>query len=317
MNTQKPYYSLNEYYKETFGQKIYKLALNGGMSCPNRDGRLSYGGCIFCSEGGSGDFAASDMTWSAKLQSFVPDIPLQIASARQKLSSKLKNEASPKYIPYFQAYTNTYAPVEYLEYIFSEAIKGDDIVGLSVGTRPDCLEPEKIKLLSRLNMIKPVYVELGLQTIHKKTADLINRGYDLPVFEDAVNRLKEAGINVVVHTILGLPGESFEDMIATCEYVANTGANGIKLQLLHILKGTRLADIPCDVMTLEEYSHLVVTIIERLPSTIVIHRITGDGPKKLLIAPLWSADKKKVLNTITKEFTTRNTWQGKFYGCRK
>ncbi len=210
----------------------------------------------------------------------------------------------------------------YLEQLFLQVLEHDDILGLSVGTRPDCLEPEKVSLLASLNRCKPVYVELGLQTIHEKSALFIRRGYPLSVFEDALLRLKAAGLPVIVHVILGLPGETHADMLSTCRYLAKLGVDGIKLQLLHVLKGTDLADIytsrKCDddfhIMTLGEYAALVVSIIEQLPTDMVIHRITGDGPKPLLLAPTWSADKKKVLNTIMKEFVMKNTWQGKKYG---
>lgn len=309
----KPFYSLNYFYKEMFGEKIYKLSINGGMSCPNRDGLLDNRGCIFCSSGGSGDFAGNDFIYCEELGCHIPDISAQIESGKALVRAKAANN---RYIAYFQAYTNTYAPVEYLERIFSEAINHEEIAGISIGTRPDCLEPEKIALLARLNQIKPVFVELGLQTIHEATARYIRRGYSLDVFEAAYNNLKKAGLNVVVHVILGLPGETKDAMLATCSYLAGLHIDGIKLQLLHVLKGTDLAGEfgTIHLMTLEEYTDIIISIIERLPPDMVIHRITGDGPKKLLIAPLWSADKKKVLNTIMKEFARRDTWQGKYYG---
>ncbi len=310
----KPFYSLNQFYKDTFGEKIYKISINGGMSCPNRDGLIDNRGCIFCSAGGSGDFAGSDFIYCDELNRHIPDITAQLEKGKSLIRSKASGS---RYIAYFQAYTNTYAPVEYLRRIFMEAINHDEIVGISIGTRPDCLEPEKIELLCQLNRIKPVFVELGLQTIHEATASYIRRGYPLKVFEDTFNCLKKAGLNVVVHVILGLPGESKADMLATCNYIAALHVNGIKLQLLHVLKDTDLAaefgTFP--LMTLEEYTDIIISIIERLPPDMVIHRITGDGPKKLLLAPLWSADKKRVLNTIMKEFAGRDTWQGKYYGC--
>ncbi len=320
----RPFYSLNQYYRERFGGKVYKLSLNGGMTCPNRDGTIDSRGCIFCSTGGSGDFASTAMVYSDELGRNIPDIPAQLEESKSRVADKINVKNFAGYIAYFQAYTNTYADTSYLEHLFSQVMAQSDILGLSVGTRPDCLEPEKIALLSSLNSQKPVFVELGLQTIHERSALLIRRGYPLPVFEDAVKRLKEAGIPVIVHVILGLPGESKEDMLATCRYLGELGIDGIKLQLLHILDGTDLAQMykaqiseNCDkfsVMSLDEYASLVVSIIEQLPPDMVIHRITGDGPKRILLAPKWSGDKKKVLNTIMKEFAMRNTWQGKKYG---
>ena len=320
----RPFYSLNQYYRERFGGKVYKLSLNGGMTCPNRDGTIDSRGCIFCSAGGSGDFASTAMVYSDRLNRNIPDIPAQLEQARARVSAKIKVKDFAGYIAYFQAYTNTYADVSYLEQLFLQVILQEDILGLSVGTRPDCLEPEKTALLSRLNRIKPVFVELGLQTMHEDSARFIRRGYPLSVFEDTVNRLKAAGLSVVVHVILGLPGESREDMLATCRYLGELKVDGIKLQLLHILDGTDLAELykrnfsennnNFSIMSLDEYASLVVSIIEQLPPGMVIHRITGDGPKRILLAPLWSSDKKKVLNTITKEFVMQNTWQGKKYG---
>ena len=318
----KPYYSLNQYYREKFGGKVYKLSLNGGMTCPNRDGTIDSRGCIFCSEGGSGDFAGTAMVYSDALHRFIPDIPAQLDYAKSRVASKINPDKFAGYIAYFQAYTNTYAEVPYLEQLFLQVLEQNDVLGLSVGTRPDCLEQEKVNLLASLNRRKPVYVELGLQTIHEKSALFIRRGYPLPVFEDAFLRLKAAGLPVIVHVILGLPGETPSDMLATCAYLAKLGVDGIKLQLLHVLKGTDLADFYTErrsdeafhIMTLDEYASLVVSIIEQLPPDMVIHRITGDGPKSLLLAPGWSADKKKVLNTIMKEFAMRGTWQGKKYG---
>ena len=294
------------------------------MTCPNRDGTIDSRGCIFCSAGGSGDFASTAMVYSDRLNRNIPDIPAQLEQARARVSAKIRVKDFAGYIAYFQAYTNTYADVSYLEQLFLQVILQEDILGLSVGTRPDCLEPEKTALLSRLNKIKPVFVELGLQTMHEDSARFIRRGYPLSVFEDTVNRLKAAGLSVVVHVILGLPGESREDMLATCRYLGELKVDGIKLQLLHILDGTDLAELykrnfsennnNFSIMSLDEYASLVVSIIEQLPPGMVIHRITGDGPKRILLAPLWSSDKKKVLNTITKEFVMQNTWQGKKYG---
>ena len=320
----RPFYSLNQYYRERFGGKVYKLSLNGGMTCPNRDGTIDSRGCIFCSAGGSGDFASTAMLYSDSLHRNIPDIPAQLEQARARVSAKIKVKDFAGYIAYFQAYTNTYADVQYLEQLFLQVIMQEDILGLSIGTRPDCLEPEKIALLSRLNRIKPVFVELGLQTMHESTARFIRRGYPLSVFEDTAARLMAAGLPVVVHVILGLPGENRDDMLATCRYLGGLKVDGIKLQLLHVLEGTDLAELykrdfsensnNFSIMSLDEYASLVVSIIEQLPPDMVIHRITGDGPKRILLAPMWSGDKKKVLNTIMKEFVMQNTWQGKKYG---
>lgn len=285
------YYSFNNYLRDTFGDKVYKISLNAGFTCPNRDGTLGTKGCIFCSRGGSGDFAQS-----AELT-----ITEQIEKGKALVESKIK---SGKYIAYFQAYTNTYAPINVLEVVFSEAISHRDIVALSIATRPDCLGDDVITLLDRLNKIKPVFVELGLQTIHKKSADYIRRGYDLSIYDAAVKRLKAIGVNVVTHIILGLPNESKEDMLQSVKYVCDCGTNGIKLQLLHILEGTDLADeyYRGNVKTLEldEYIDILKACIDIIPDNVVIHRLTGDGAKKELIAPLWSADKKRVLNEINK-----------------
>lgn len=285
------YYSLNNYLRDTFGDKVYKISLNAGFTCPNRDGTIDTRGCIFCSRGGSGDFAQS------------PDLSItqQIEKGKALVKNKIK---SGKYIAYFQAYTNTYAPVDVLESVFTEAIEHKDITALSIATRPDCLGTEVIKLLERLNKIKPVFVELGLQTIHEKSAKYIRRGYDLSVYDEAVRKLRAIGVNVVTHIILGLPNETKEDMLRSVKYACDSGTNGIKLQLLHILKGTDLADEyyrgNVKVLELCEYIDILKACIEIIPPNVVIHRLTGDGAKKDLIAPLWSADKKRVLNEINK-----------------
>lgn len=285
------YLSFNKYLKDKFGQKVYKISLDGGFTCPNRDGKTGTRGCIFCSKGGSGDFAESrEMS-----------ITEQIESGKKKVEKKIK---SGKYIAYFQAFTNTYAPVEMLRQKYEEAINHPDIVALSIATRPDCLGDDVLRLLDEMNKIKPVFVELGLQTIHQKSAKYIRRGYDLSVYDKAVRDLKKIGVNVVVHVILGLPNESENDMLETVKYVCESGANGIKLQLLHVIDGTDLAkDYEKGLFkTLEfdEYVNLIVKCVKIIPKDIVIHRLTGDGAKKDLIAPLWSADKKRVLNAINK-----------------
>lgn len=299
-------YTLNKYYRERFGTKVYKLSLDGGMTCPNRDGTLDTRGCIFCSAGGSGDFAASRFL----------SVSDQIEEAKDRINKKIK---SGKYIAYFQSFTNTYAPAEYLRTLFTEAIRKEDIVGLSIATRPDCLSDEIISLLSELNQIKPVFVELGLQTIHENTARFIRRGYELNCFSDAVMRLDKININIVVHLILGLPKENFSDIIDSVRYLNNLPVNGVKLQLLHILKHTDLADYYADknnhfeTLSLEDYTILLAECIENLRPDIVVHRMTGDGKKSELIAPLWSADKKRVLNFINRYFEEHNIIQGRKY----
>ncbi len=296
--------SLNDDLRERFGEKLYKLTLNGGCTCPNRDGTLGTRGCIFCSEGGSGEFAASPQL----------SIQEQIEDGKRRLAGK---RPVKKYIAYFQAYTNTYAPVEHLRRVFTEAISCPEIAVLSIATRPDCLGEEVLELLEELNRRKPVWVELGLQTIHEKTASFIRRGYSLPVFDRAVKELEARGIEIIVHTILGLPGETADMMLDTVRYVNSTPAAGIKLQLLHILKHTDLADYyqhtGFHILTMNEYVGLVIRCLEVCRPDLVIHRLTGDGPKDLLIAPEWSQAKRQVLNTIQKELKRRNTFQGRLY----
>lgn len=301
----KPYHSLDFHLKETFGKKVYKLALDGGMTCPNRDGTAGSGGCIFCSAGGSGDFAAP-RTASVKEQA---------EAAKALVAGKIKGDAS--YIAYFQSYTNTYAPLPYLRALFTEAMALPDVCALSVATRPDCLPPETIALLNELSQKKPVWIELGLQTIHEKTAEFIRRGYSLDVFEDAYGRLKAAGIPVITHVILGLPGETREDMLKTVRYLAGKRVDGIKLQLLHVLKGTDLFPLyeagAFRTLEMEEYFALAGDCLKLLPPETVIHRLTGDGPKRLLAAPLWSADKKKVLNGLHRYLKENRIFQGMEY----
>lgn len=299
---EKPYHSLDYMLRERFGEKVYKVTLNGGMSCPNRDGKLGTRGCIFCSAGGSGDFAA-DSSLSITEQI---DRQISILSAKRPIH---------KYIAYFQAFTNTYAPVEYLEKIFTEALSHPGIAALSIGTRPDCLGKDVITLLSRLNRQKPVWVELGLQTIHEKTAAYIRRGYPLSCFEDAVKRLRSEDIEVIVHTILGLPGESTQDILNTMEYLNHQDIQGIKLQLLHVLRGTDLASdyekgLFCTYER-DEYISLVISCLEHLRPDMVIHRITGDGPKDLLISPLWASRKREVLNLLHHQMKENHNYQGR------
>lgn len=290
------YYSLNQYLKDTFGEKVYKVAIDGGFTCPNRDGTIDTKGCIFCSGMGSGDFAESRLD----------SITEQIEKGKKRLEGKIYNG---KYIAYFQAFTNTYAPVEILRRKYMEAVEHPDVVAISVATRPDCLSNEVIALLKEINALKPVWVELGLQTIHEHTAEYIRRGYFLSVYDDAVCRLKEIDVDIIVHVILGLPGESREEMLETVRYVGDSGVNGIKLQLLHVIKGTDLEKEyhsgVFDVMSMDEYTSLVADCIAILPERIVIHRMTGDGDKKTLVAPLWSGDKKRVLNQLNKKIAER------------
>ena len=282
---------LSTHYREKFGCKVYKLSLDAGLSCPNRDGTLGTGGCIFCSGSGSGDFA----------EGRCESIALQLERAKQRVRSKNKDG---KYIAYFQSFTNTYAPVEQLRRLYYDAIAPEDIVGLAIGTRPDCLGEDVVQLLAEINRIKPVSVELGLQTIHEETARYIRRGYETPVYFDAVRRLKAAGIEVVTHIILGLPGETPEMAMETTRQVVQAGTDGVKFHLLHVLRGTDLEKeyqagvFAC--LSLEEYGVWLKACIDLLPEHVVVHRITGDGAKRDLIAPLWSGDKKRVLNYLHK-----------------
>ena len=284
--------TLNDYCRKTFGEKLYKLSLNGGMTCPNRDGTCGTEGCIFCSAGGSGDFT--------------PDVTLpieeQIEAAKKKVSAKFHGD---RYIAYFQAYTNTYAPVDRLRALFEPVIQRPDIAVLSIATRPDCLPDDVLSLLGELNQIKPVWVELGLQTVKEESIGYIRRGYPTEVYDRAIANLNALGIHTVTHVILGLPGETLSDMEATVRHAIEAGTRGIKLQLLHVLKGTGLADDyeagKFNVLSLDAYIEALRACLSLLPADLVVHRLTGDGPKKLLIAPQWSADKKAVINRIHKE----------------
>lgn len=292
--------TLNAYLKNRFGRKIYKLTLDGGMTCPNRDGKVGFGGCIFCGGNGSGSFCPSvDLS-----------ITDQIEEGKKLLKNKIKEGG---YIAYFQSHTNTYAAVPYLRKIFYEAVNHPDIVGISIGTRPDCLENEVLKLLEELAKIKPLWVELGLQTINENTAKLINRCYPLKVYDEAVKNLKSIGAEVVTHVILGLPGESEEQMLETVAYSSKV-SDGIKLQLLHVLKDTKLYEMyqkePFKIFSMEEYTELLCRCIEIIPKNVVIHRMTGDGDKRLLVEPMWSGNKKVVLNYINKVFLEKDIVQG-------
>lgn len=298
------YSSLNLHLHHLFGEKIYKVTLNGGMTCPNRDGHVGTGGCIFCSAMGSGDFAGN-----AALS-----ITEQLREGKAKIKEK---RPVRRFIAYFQAFTNTYAPVDYLEKVFTEAINDPDVCALSIATRPDCLPPAVLELLDRLNQIKPVWVELGLQTVHPQTARFIRRGYPLEVFDEAVRQLRKRGITVIVHVILFLPNETKEMMLDTINHLNTLDIQGIKLQLLHILKGTDLAAVyeksPFHIPDMEEYIEILGACIAKLRPDIVIHRLTGDGPKELLIAPLWTSAKRTVLNRFHQYLKQQDIWQGKDY----
>lgn len=297
------YRSLNTYLRERFGRKLYKLALDGGFTCPNRDGTLGKRGCIFCS-GGSGSFS----------ENAAQDMEKAISAAKARVSAKA---ADAGYIAYFQSFTGTYAPIEYLERLYTAAITQPEVEVLSIATRPDCVDDGVIELLSRLNEIKPVWVELGLQTVHPETARYIRRGYELKTYDDAVRRLKNAGLEVIVHMIAGLPGETAEMMYKTAEYIGTGGADGIKIQLLHVLRGTDLAADyergAFKTLEMDEYIDILAGCIKRLPPETVIHRITGDGDKLELIAPLWSGGKKTVLNAIRRRFDEIDLHQGELY----
>ncbi|MDE7200905.1 MAG: TIGR01212 family radical SAM protein [Lachnospiraceae bacterium] len=304
----KPYHTLNYELKKNYGEKIYKIALDAGMTCPNRDGTCGVRGCIFCSAGGSGDFAAKKT--SEKIS-----IGAQLESGKQYFHNK---NIGRHFIAYFQAYTNTYAPIAKLEPLYREALDEPSIVGISIATRPDCLGDDVLSLLDKLSSEyhdKFIWIELGLQTIHENTAVLIRRGYPLSVFEQAIIRLREISIPAIVHVIIGLPGEDKSMMLETCHFLARKGIDGIKLQLLHILKNTDLVELyrkkTFDILDMMEYIDIIISCLEVLPPDMVIHRVTGDGPKDLLLAPLWSLDKRRVLNTLHQEMRRRDTWQSK------
>ncbi len=297
-----PYYSLSEHMKETYGEKVYKLAVDGGFTCPNRDGTLDTRGCIFCSASGSGDHA-SDRSL---------DIREQIRQAKALIRSKT---AANRFVVYFQAFTNTYGDVADLKRLYTSALVDDSIVGISIATRPDCLSDEIINMLKELNRSTDITVELGLQTIHAGTATFIRRHYPLDVYDNCVDRLHEAGLPVVTHVILGLPGETKGDMLSTVRYAASRPIQGIKLQLLHVLRDTDLHEYyrkqPFHILTEDEYVDIVIECLENIPSDVVIHRLTGDGPRDLLVAPLWSRNKRHVLNSIFRTMKLRNSYQGR------
>ncbi|WP_017414973.1 TIGR01212 family radical SAM protein [Clostridium tunisiense] len=298
----KRYHSLNYFLREKFGEKVFKISLDAGFSCPNRDGTISKGGCVFCSERGSGDFAG-DRCFS---------ITKQFEDIKAMMNKKWKDG---KYIAYFQAYTNTYAPIDVLKAKYEEAITQEDVVGLAIATRPDCLRDEVLDLLEEYSKKVYTWVELGLQTSKDDTAKLINRGYKLEIFEEAVKRLRERNIDVVVHVIFGLPGESREDMLNTIEYLSQMDVQGIKLHLLHLMKNTPLEILyskgMLKLLEMEEYLELITTAITILPEEIVVHRLTGDAPRELLIGPIWSLRKWEVLNAIDKKLQDEDLYQGK------
>lgn len=296
--------TLSEYLKQTYGQKIYKIALESGCTCPNRDGTLGVGGCTFCSAGGSGEFAVP-VTVSGRQQ-----LDEQIEAAKARIIQKMPSGLSPekqKFIAYFQSYTNTYGDRDRLSELYRHVVARPDIVILSIGTRPDCLGYDMLEMLVDLNAVKPVWVELGLQTAHDATAERVHRGYPTAVFDESYRRLKAAGLTVITHIILGLPGETKDDMLDTVRHltVLDPAPDGVKLQMLNILAGSQLAleykAHPFPQMTMEEYCNLVVDCLKILPETTVIHRMTGDGPRRLLISPSWVTDKKRVINLLHKK----------------
>ncbi|WP_300383613.1 TIGR01212 family radical SAM protein [Clostridium sp.] len=298
----KRYHSFNYYLRNKFNEKVYKIALDGGFTCPNRDGKAGKGGCTFCSARGSGDFAGSRLL----------TITEQFEDRHEMMENKWKNG---KLIAYFQAYTNTYAPIEELREKYNEALSQENVVALSIGTRPDCIDDEVLDLLTEMNEKIHLIVELGLQTINDETAKAFNRGYDFEVFDNTLKRLKSRNIEVVAHTIFGLPGETEEDMMKTVDYVAHSGADGVKFHLLHIMKHTTMAkqleDGEFELLTQEKYIDLLCKALVRIPEEMVIHRLTGDAPRDLLIGPMWSLKKWEVLNAIDKAFVDNDIWQGK------
>lgn len=284
-------YTTNAYIRDTFGEKLYKISLNAGTTCPNRDGKVGTGGCIFCSASGSGDFS----------EDAVMSIDEQIELAKKRISGKCKCD---RYIAYFQSYTNTYGDVDVLREKFLAAARRDDIAAVSIASRPDCFDPEVIDMIKDIIAVKPVWIELGLQTANDRTAQLINRCYDISVYDETMNRLRELGVHIIVHMIIGLPGETKEDMLDTVRYIVQSGANGIKLQLLHVLRGTVLEKMYEEgvfrALTFDEYADILCDCLKELPPDMVVHRFTGDGPKNILVAPLWSADKKRVINDLNR-----------------
>lgn len=300
----KRYHSLNYYLRNKFGEKVYKISLDGGFTCPNRDGRVGRGGCTFCSASGSGDYAGSRAL----------SINKQFEDRKEMMEKKWKDG---KYIAYFQAYTNTYAPVDILRKKYEEALKQKGVVALSIATRPDCIDDEIADLLEEISKKTYLWVELGLQTINDNTAKNFNRGYDLKIFDESLKKLKDRNIEVVVHTIFGLPGESKEDMLKTVDYVAHSGVQGIKFHLLHLMEGTKMVEQyksgELKLMTQEDYIDTICKAVTIIPEEMVVHRLTGDAPRELLIGPMWSLKKWEVLNAIDKALEDNDLWQGKNY----
>ena len=298
----KRYYSLNYFLREKFGEKVFKISLDGGFSCPNRDGKISKGGCVFCSERGSGDYAGDRHL----------SISDQFDDIKEMMAKKWK---SGKYIAYFQAYTNTYAPVDELRRKYEEALNKEGVVAIAIATRPDCLGEDVLDLLDEINKKVYLWIELGLQTSNDETAKRINRGYKLEVFEEAMKKLKERNIDVVVHDILGLPGETKEDILNSVNYIAHSGAKGIKLHLLHLMKDTPMVSLyekgKIEFLSEEDYIDLIVKAVSMLPEDMVVHRLTGDAPRALLIGPMWSLKKWEILNAIDKKLEDEDIWQGK------
>ncbi|WLF69544.1 TIGR01212 family radical SAM protein [Clostridium septicum] len=300
----KRYHSLNYYLRNKFGEKVYKISLDGGFTCPNRDGRVGRGGCTFCSASGSGDYAGSRAL----------SINKQFEDRKEMMEKKWKDG---KYIAYFQAYTNTYAPVDILRKKYEEALKQKGVVALSIATRPDCIDDEIADLLEEISKKTYLWVELGLQTINDNTAKNFNRGYDLKIFDESLKKLKDRNIEVVVHTIFGLPGESKEDMLKTVDYVAHSGVQGIKFHLLHLMEGTKMVEQyksgELKLMAQEDYIDTICKAVTIIPEEMVVHRLTGDAPRALLIGPMWSLKKWEVLNAIDKALEDNDLWQGKNY----
>lgn len=323
------YYSVNNYIMDTFGRKLYKIAIDGGFTCPNRDGTLDTRGCIFC-DGGSGDFAQdANLSVTEQIEKGKRLVEGKLTKKGKslvggELTKKGKRlvggemtkrvndfggaEEMADYIAYFQAFTGTYAPVERLRSLYFEALNNPDIAALSIATRPDCINEEVLGLIAECNLIKPTWVELGLQTSNEKTAEYIRRGYPLFVYDDAVRRLNDIGIpQVITHIIIGLPGEGIEDIRNSVRHAVNVGTTGLKLQLLHVLKGTDLAEDfkagKFEVLSMEEYGNIIIDLLGQIPDDVVVHRITGDGNKRKLIAPLWSGDKKRVLNYLNRRIS--------------
>ena len=298
----KRYNSLNYFLRNKFNEKIYKISLDGGFGCPNRDGKVSFGGCTFCSERGSGDYAGNRIL----------SITDQFKDRKNIMKKKWKEG---KYLAYFQAYTNTYAPVNELKRKYEEALSQENVVGISIATRPDCLSDDVMNLLEEISKKTYLWVELGLQTVNDETAKKFNRGYEFKIFEEGIKKLQDRNIEVVVHTILGLPGESKEDMLKTIDYVAHSKAQGIKFHLLHLMKGTKMVDDyengSLRLLDQDEYIDLICEGISMLPEEMVVHRLTGDSPRDSLIGPMWSLKKWEVLNSIDKKLVENDVWQGK------